>query len=319
MSLRQPTPPSRSTAARFLQWLVVLLGAALAASQLGGLHYMLDNLSNFLPQFSAAFALCAAALAALRDFRWAAASAVGAVLAFAPVWPWYLSDEPAPRDATTAPLKLLVSNVYFRNDEHARLIRVIEEERPDVIGLVEVTPRWLRKLEPIHAAYPWRFELPDEGYVGLALFSRLPLTDTRVLRLGGAAPPAIAATLSTPDGPVELVLAHAATPVSGEFAELRNAQVRALARFAVAEERPLILAGDLNLTMWNRNYRPLAEAGLVNARQGHGIGASWPAGWPLGVPIDHILATPAVQVRNFRVLGAVGSDHLPVSAEFSAR
>ncbi len=305
--------------ARFLHWLVVLLGAALAASQLGGLHYMLDNLSNFLPQFSAAFALCAVALAAFRDLRWAAASALGAALAFAPVWPWYLRDDPAPRVVTTAPLKLLVSNVYFRNQEHARLIRLIEEDRPDLIGLVEVTPRWLRKLEPIHSDYPWRFEIPDESYVGLALFSRLPLSDARVIRLGDATHPAIAATVQTPGGPVEVVLVHTSSPVSAEFTELRNAQIRALARFASAENRPLVIAGDFNLAMWNRNYRPLAEAGLVNARQSYGIDASWPAGWPFGAPIDHILVTPAVQVRNFRVLAAVGSDHLPVAAEFSLR
>jgi endonuclease/exonuclease/phosphatase (EEP) superfamily protein YafD len=72
--------------------------------------------------------------------------------------------------------------------------------------------------------------------------------------------------------------------------------------------------------MWNRHYQPLVDvAALHNAREGHGIGATWPAGWPLGVPIDHVLASGDVQLRNFRVLRAIGSDHRPISAEFASR
>ena len=81
-----------------------------------------------------------------------------------------------------------------------------------------------------------------------------------------------------------------------------------------------LLAGDLNLTMWNDAYRPLVEVGgLHNARKGHGISPSWPALGPIGVPIDHILATRDVGLRNFRVMPGIGSDHYPVTAEFRTR
>ncbi len=70
--------------------------------------------------------------------------------------------------------------------------------------------------------------------------------------------------------------------------------------------------------MWNDGYRPLVETGgLQNARDGHGVGPTWPSILPIGVPIDHILATRDVALREFRVLRGVGSDHLPISAEFS--
>ena len=84
--------------------------------------------------------------------------------------------------------------------------------------------------------------------------------------------------------------------------------------------RPTVVAGDLNSTMWNAGYRPLREiARLHNARAGHGIGPTWPAISTLGVPIDHILATPDVGLRGFRVLRSVGSDHRPIAAEFALR
>jgi endonuclease/exonuclease/phosphatase (EEP) superfamily protein YafD len=216
-------------------------------------------------------------------------------------------------------VRLLVSNVYYANRGHKRLLGLVARENPDVVGLVEVSARWLRKLKPLRARYPYHYEVPDEHYVGLALYSRLPLEDARVLPLPGeTSSPVIAATLKAPGGDVEIVLAHPMSPVGAEYIQRRNAQIEAIARHAGAAQMPLVLAGDLNLTMWNDAYRPLVDAGLHNARAGHGIGATWPAIGPLGVPIDHILASPGVRLRNFRVLPGIGSDHLPVTAEFSA-
>jgi endonuclease/exonuclease/phosphatase (EEP) superfamily protein YafD len=217
-------------------------------------------------------------------------------------------------------LKLLVSNVYFSNREFDRIQRLVTEEDPDVVGLVEVSERWLRKLKPLRDRYPFHFEVPDESHVGLALYSRLPIAGARAIRIGDSSTPAIAATLATPAGEVEILLVHPASPVDPASIRRRNAQIHALAEHVRATGRPTVLAGDLNITMWNAGYRPLEEiARLLNARAGHGINPTWPAFTQLGVPIDHILATPDVSLRGFRVLRSVGSDHRPIAAEFALR
>ena len=310
---------------RLLAGVATLLVLAFAGARFPGPFATLDNLSNFPAHFAAGFAACAALFAWRRRFIAALACAALAALALVPVVPWYVGAEAAPDDPSRPHVRLLVSNVYYANRRHKRLLELVELESPDVVGLVEVNARWLRKLKPLRARYPYHYEVPDEHFVGLALYSRLPLEHARVLPLPGErSTPAIAATLKTRGGDVEIVLAHPMSPVGAEFIQRRNAQIAALARHASAARIPLVLAGDLNLSMWNDAYRPLAEtAGLHNARAGHGIGATWPARGPLGrlatlgVPIDHILASPAVKLRNFRVLAPIGSDHLPVSAEFS--
>ena len=73
--------------------------------------------------------------------------------------------------------------------------------------------------------------MPDEHYVGLALYSRLPLENARVLQLPGEpSTPAIAATLKAPGGDVEMVLAHPMSPIGADLVRRRNEQIRALAR-----------------------------------------------------------------------------------------
>jgi endonuclease/exonuclease/phosphatase (EEP) superfamily protein YafD len=316
-------PPAGSPARRLLHFArasLALIGAAFIAAQFGELHFMLDNLSNFPVQFAAVFLACAAALAHLGDRRLALVSAVGAALSLVPVVPWYFSGTAEPPAPGARTVKLLVSNVYVHNRQHAQLLRLIDKEQPDVVGLVEVNSRWLRKVARLLASYPYRFEIPDEEIVGLALYSRLPLANARILRVGEAGTPAIAATMETPDGEIEFILTHSVSPLDTDHVGRRNAQLDALGRYVETLQRPVVVAGDLNATMWNRNYRAFAElGGLHNARAGHGVGPTWPSIGPLGVPIDHILATAPVRFRNFRVLESIGSDHLPVLAEFSLR
>lgn len=306
---------------RTLSALAVALAIAYAAAQFPGPFAVLDNLSNFPAHFGAAFLACAALFAWRRRALPALACGALAAVALARVVPWYFGAEPVPADPARPWVRLLVSNVHYENREHGRLLALVRKEKPDVIGLIEVNSHWLRKLRKLRKAYPYHYEVPDEHYIGLALYSRFPIDDPRTLEMPGEhAAPALTATLRAPGGDVELVLAHPMSPVGAEYIASRNAQVAAIARHASAAGRPLVLAGDLNLTMWNDAYRPLEDvAKLRNARQGHGIGPTWPALGPFGVPIDHVLASPGVHLKNFRVLPGIGSDHFPVIAEFSAR
>jgi len=300
------------------EFIAILLALAFAGAQFPGPFAVLDNLSNFPAHFAVAFLAVAALLAWQRQRVPAVACVALAALALAPVVPWYFGPDPAADDPARPWVRLLVSNVNHSNRGHEKLLDLVERESPDVIGLLEVNARWLRTLKPLRARYPHRYEVPGELHVGLALYSRSPLEDARELRLpDDGSTPAIAATLAAPGGDVEIVLAHPMSPVGAQFIRQRNLQIAALAKHAAAAQVPLVLAGDLNLTMWNDAYRPLAEVGgLLNARKGHGISPSWPALGPIGVPIDHILATRDVRLRNFRVMSGIGSDHYPRTADF---
>src|SRR5688572_1549337 len=303
------------------EFIAILLALAFAGAEFPGPFAVLDNLSNFPAHFAAAFLAVATLLAWQRRRVPAVACVALAALALAPVVPWYFGAESAAGDPARPWVRLLVSNVYHSNRSHEQLLDLVEREKPDVVGLLEANAQWLHALKPLRARYPHHYEVPGELHVGLALYSRFPLEDARELRLpGDGSTPAIAATLAAPGSDVEIVLAHPMAPVGAQYVRQRNLQIAALAKHAAAAQVPLVLAGDLNLTMWNDAYRPLVEVGgLHNARKGHGISPSWPALGPIGVPIDHILATRDVGLRNFRVMPGIGSDHYPVTAEFRTR
>ena len=64
---------------------------------------------------------------------------------------------------------------------------------------------------------------------------------------------------------------------------------------------------------------PLRLADVREATvDGFGLQPTWPAAAPwLGVPIDHVLASPSIGIRRREVGPDVGSDHRGVMVEFA--
>lgn len=160
-------------------------------------------------------------------------------------------------------------------------------------------PRPEITVDPRRAAGTW----------GVALLSRLPVRSTRTVDLGRlverwdvATRVALLAEVAVgTDGPtVTVSVHHLSFAMPNALAQLRR-----LAG-ALPAHRPAVVAGDCNL------WGPLA----VGAMRGHRRavrGRTWPAHRPHS-QLDHLLVSPEVAVRAGRVLGPVGSDHLPIQA-----
>ena len=80
------------------------------------------------------------------------------------------------------------------------------------------------------------------------------------------------------------------------------------------------MMGDLNVSLWSPFYHSMIQkSGLHNARRGFGILPTHSIVAPqfaaLSAPIDHCLVSSQIQVKNFQLGQAIGSDHLPIVAE----
>ena len=103
--------------------------------------------------------------------------------------------------------------------------------------------------------------------------------------------------------------------------KIRNEHLQVgIGEYAQQQTQPTIIMGDLNVSLWSPFYHAMIKtSGLRNARQGLGVLPSHSVIAPnigfLSAPIDHCLISSQIQVQDFKLGKAIGSDHLPMIAE----
>lgn len=314
--------------------LLVMGALALAVATFLPLFHPLWPLASVAEHF--AFQIVAGALVfallalALRRWRWLALI-LGIALIQAwiihPYWP-ALNITVTPRSDETR-LKIVSLNVWYRGTGYDAVRAYLAASDADVIGLVEVTPRWKAELAPLRELYPHSVDcIGADARCEEMLFSRLPFTRSAAARVDGELPVLAWGEIALPGRkPVTVAVTHlvwpllAAGPAEATIADglPRLAQAEQAANLATglrALGSDLILMGDFNAAPWSRIQRHLRNAtGLDN----RGSVPSWPAwGWtPMQLPIDHILTRGSPRLLSVDAGPDVGSDHLPVEAVVS--
>ncbi len=282
-----------------------------------GWHYPFELLSHFQAQYFLAALGCAAVLALLRRWRWCAVSLASLVLAGAAVGPYQDAGQAAHADiiATGPSVRVLLVNVLLANREHDRVLELVRNADADVLVFQEVNQRWKSALQPITAAYPYVAGKTREDPFGTLVYSRLPILDQGTLPHDAAGRSSLRLVIDVHGTPLSVVCTHPKPPLlEGSFA-LRNEQIDHVIRLVETLPRPLVLVGDINMTMWSPWFRRLCDrTDLASVRRGMGVLGSWPAALPgfMRIPIDHVLVSPDVTVGGCWLGDAVGSDHLPL-------
>lgn len=217
-----------------------------------------------------------------------------------------------PRAAAGTPaLQIAFANVHVSNADPARLLAWLARAPVDVLALAEVSPPFAAALQrEAPGVLPYRVLHPRNDPWGIAVFSRIPLHDVRLVAAADGVP-RLEATLDA-GGPVRLVVLHPKPPMSPVMLRQRDAIVHAVARDGDA--LPRIVVGDFNASPWSR---PLRDATHLGLRRATGLAPTWRAQWRLrpGIPIDHVLASTHWRVRSAEVGPDIGSDHRPVRVE----
>jgi endonuclease/exonuclease/phosphatase (EEP) superfamily protein YafD len=214
-------------------------------------------------------------------------------------------------------LRLLLSNVLTSNKQRAALIELTRAKQPDLLVLQEVSAEWIKDLNILRDQLPYSIAEPRDDNFGIALYSRIPFVEAKVVVPLNAALPGILAKINVNGQTVSILTIHTAPPVSShELFLLRNSQLREAAMTMRSLPEPKILIGDLNTTVWSPYFSKLVEeSGLRDARQGFGVIPTWPANFPsplMKIPIDHCLVSHDIRVVNIGAGPRVGSDHLPL-------
>ena len=293
---------------------LVLLGLVLLCSVLGllgGVAWFFDLFNHFRPQaLVAAMVLLAPALI----FRWRSAIAIAliAVVLNGGLMAVRMAAFTSADDAQTAgaPVSLISANLLVSNRATDKVLRLLAQEQTDIVIATEVTHSWADALKQLPPAYAYRLTEPRFDVFGMAAYSRLPFTG-HVIRIGQRQLP----LLYMDFGGFVVMAVHPPPPVFPSFAIEQALYVQEVAERVRLAGKPVIVAGDLNGTLWSDSLRPLANAGLKSSHPS-GLAWTWPSGFfPLAIQIDHVFVKNAAS-REFRVLPDIGSDHFPIKASF---
>ena len=291
---------------RLLSALIVLLMLGSIAGLGAGAHWFLDLFNHFRIQALLGSLVLLGASCAIdrRHLR-----VVGMlVLLNAALVGWRLYQTmPMQLASKHAPLTIVASNVLGMNTRYDAVLEMVAREQPEVLVITEATHRWVKNLDSLHAAYPYRFIHSRDDNFGIAIYAKRPFEGT-VRDIGHIRVPLVVADF---DG-FRLIAAHPVPPMDGFTAYENRHYLEAVARFAQMYDGAVVVAGDLNATLWSNALAPLLEAGLKRTAP-FGLAYTWPSAMlPLAIQIDHFLVK-GMAAQDFRVLENVGSDHFPIA------
>lgn len=283
-----------------------------------------------------AVGLCAFAVA-LRWWLPALACALAAA-----VWLWAFVPLFIPQ-ASVPSADLRVATFNVRPDSGIdHIVRLVERTQPDVLLVQELRPDSRDELSTAlrstlgHRHFS-RINGASGGGHGTAVFSRLPIVDTREIGpLPAPSRPTDVVTLDTGDGPLHVASLHLTSPcdecLSSDIGDLRGtaASLRPLGRESDLRRRemdrvmsalpagPLIVGGDLNSSTHSAPRRRLLAAGLTDLHRASGAGPGFTAyrrRW--GFRIDWLFASSELTPVRTWVGPTDVSDHRPVIADLA--
>jgi vancomycin resistance protein VanJ len=211
-------------------------------------------------------------------------------------------------------LMVVTHNVNADNADPSGTAGDVAASGADVVALEELTEAAVPVYEKALAAtYPYHEVV---GTVGL--WSKYPMSATKPVDIKLGWERAMRSTVTTPEGPVAVYVAHLPSVrvklEAGFTARQRDKSADALGE-AIADEpiQDVVLLGDLNGTMNDRALNAVtAQMRSTQGAAGDGFGFSWPASFPMA-RIDQIMVRGLEPMASW-TLPATGSDHLPVAA-----
>jgi endonuclease/exonuclease/phosphatase (EEP) superfamily protein YafD len=279
--------------------------------------YLFELFSHFRLQYFVVSILLFLTFALLHRYAYAAALLLTVLLNGYFIVGWYM---PVNSDAGgSEKLTLMHANVLASNDQYQRLIDLIASEDPDVIFLQEITDQWVAGLAPLQENYPFSYPQARMGNFGIAVYSKIPFDSVGHVDSPPLNHPTIVTTVTVGREKLTLISSHPTIPLGKSLYSARNQQLDSLLDLVPAADKPTVLLGDLNATVWDTQLRKLMKsAGLASARRGFGILPTWPTLMPfVMIPIDHVLVSESIAVTNMKTGKSVGSDHLPLIVTLS--
>lgn len=231
------------------------------------------------------------------------------------------SQKPSLDPKAAQKVKVFSANLLMVNPDPRGIIAELLRADADVLLFQEYSPLWERALfrAGVPERYPHSVHLARQDSFGTAIYSRLPLSNARVIDVHGL--PMSEATLTSSGRTLQLLNVHTLPPRTSEYTEVFIKQMKALASRGRAADanQALAMIGDFNVTQHAATYGALLDAGSHAAHRvcGRGWATSFPNGvFPLPpVRLDHAFLFGKVDCTSIQEGQGSHSDHRPLVLE----
>ncbi|MBE9120046.1 endonuclease/exonuclease/phosphatase family protein [Tychonema sp. LEGE 07199] len=301
--------------------------------------WIIALISTFIPLiFFPIFLLPLIGLSIIKKRWFSIISAIGCILLISWLHVKYFS--PAPLDITDSQpsIKILSHNVGWYTTQSPTLVKLIQQQKPDIIFLQEIVQKHTeRAFTWLKTDYPYQIGIPPVG-----ILSKYPIVSSEILHLADHPETQQRAVINFNEHEVVIYNMQATGPwlkIYKKFRFLkipvykygkRSREIQDLVARLQKETLPVIIAGDFNMTDETQDYNNVQQVMQDSFRKsGFGFGFTWPHGWELkflvkrsnwklNYPvcrIDYIWYSQHWGAKSGAVLDATESDHLPVGAE----
>jgi endonuclease/exonuclease/phosphatase (EEP) superfamily protein YafD len=308
--------------------LVVLIGCLtlLSIINLWAWHFLFELASHFKLQYLFFSLFLLAFLAFFKQKNLLLIALFCISIQLADIGAWYFPQNKAEIE-TAGKLQLLSLNINVQNQSYSQVTSLVRKEKPDLAIFMEIDEIWVKKFKSFVDILPYAYTKPNPYNLGIAVYSKQPLKNVSFNLFGTPNNPSILGKLTINGQVISLIATHPLPPARLDYFHLRNKQLDEINKYVKSLKTPVIMAGDLNITMWSPYYKRFEQkTGLRNARKGFGILPTWPTKPTfsriprflsplLWIPLDHCLVSPEIRVANIRTKENIGSDHLPLSVE----
>jgi endonuclease/exonuclease/phosphatase (EEP) superfamily protein YafD len=246
------------------------------------------------------------------------------------------SHQPARQPRTPGPeaaLRVMTYNVNFGIPGDEPTLAAIESGKADIVFLQEINKPWERSLRATFAAaYPNMAFYPRGGAGGIAVMSRLPISEQKLIphEEDDGWFPALRLIVESPLGRVQVLVVHLRPPVSdgGSFVAghftAPAIHEKEIARFCQSLDHalPTMVVGDFNEEKDGRAIAYLARAEWRMKSALPEFAPDRPTWrWPTSLhtfegQFDHIVYDGRLEPLSVEVLAAGRSDHFPVVGVF---
>ncbi len=229
--------------------------------------------------------------------------------------------------AVQSDIKLGLFNVLTDNKHYDKLFNEISLKNPDIVILQEVNDVWLNNIKPLKNSFPYFIDHPRDDNFGMSLYSKYPLKNSDIEFWTDYYVPVIRAQIEIKGKAVTIYCVHTLPPVSNDYLSARNKMLEKISKILNDARRKenVIIAGDFNTTVFSPAYKRFIDSSLNShivydaIRYAPKIEGTWNAFHPpiFRITLEHILTVPTLRLKMTEIGNNIGSDHLPVFAEFA--